>query len=77
MAKSLSIASIGLRSLRPMAEEICTVKGCKNNKERGDIFFCPPCRVDWRGFCKLNGIEEIPIPDNELDILLAAFREGK
>ena len=56
-----------------MYNDTCTVGNCENFRRMGDSLFCFAHRHNWRGFCKLNGIEEIDIPLNETYLLLEVF----
>jgi hypothetical protein len=53
----------------------CTTKLCFSNKENGDLFFCRECRKKWRDFCKLSGIEFIPLKEDETNIILNNFQK--
>lgn len=60
-----------------MEEDICTVESCKNFKANGDTLFCFVHRHNWRGACKLNGIEFIDVPSEDTELLLKEFQGGK
>ncbi len=56
-----------------MEEDICLVESCGNFKQSGDLLFCFKCRESWRNTCKINGIEEIDIPEGDTKLLLNVF----
>ena len=56
-----------------MCDDECTMETCENFKANGDLMFCFVHRHNWRGFCKINGIEEIDIPSSETELLLGFF----
>ncbi len=56
-----------------MNNDICTVEKCKSFRQGGDLLFCLTHRFNWRGFCKINGIEEIDILPSETYLLLDVF----
>jgi len=56
-----------------MEENICTVENCKNFKSNGDLLFCFSYRKSWRNTCKINGIEEVNVPEDDVKILLDVF----
>ncbi len=51
----------------------CTIDKCSNDMESGDTLFCGTHRVIWRNFCKDQGIEFVPIPDDDLNLALEDF----
>ncbi len=56
-------------------DDICNMEKCEKFKTNGDLLFCFTHRHNWRGFCKLNGIEDIDIPQTETYLLLDLFCE--
>ncbi|KKL07898.1 hypothetical protein LCGC14_2581400 [marine sediment metagenome] len=60
-----------------MNDDVCTVEKCENFKSNGDELFCFHHRPNWRGACKLNGIEFIDVPSEDTNLLLTEFQGGK
>ena len=54
--------------------DMCSVKDCKNFRQIGDLLFCFIHRNNWRGICKLNGIEFIDVPSEDTELLLKKFQ---
>ena len=55
----------------------CSVKECYEDRANGDSLFCFNCRKDWIQFCKLKGIHEVSIPEEETNIIINKFQEER
>jgi Zn-finger nucleic acid-binding protein len=38
--------------------DVCSVKHCHSNKNKGDLLFCPTCRRIWVRHCLLNSVND-------------------
>lgn len=55
----------------------CTVKGCKNLKQSGNIYFCDVDRNRWINLCKEVGIHERIVDDDATIKLLKKFQNAE
>lgn len=51
----------------------CSVLGCFYSKEEGDMLFCKDHRFHWVSYCKMCGIETVPLPPLETSSHLSNF----